>query len=119
MQIGVDAGLPTMRRSMERPTLRRMSAATGANTTQEASGMADFYKRSLVRVIDFSCDARARRLFRAFPLGADVATAMRQELLELHAGRARRQALRQATDAEDLQYVRADLPRNVLCPTGR
>lgn len=81
--------------------------------------MADFYKRSLVWVIDFSYDGRPRRLFRAFPLGTDVATAMRQELLELHAGRAQLHAVRQATDAEDLQYVRGDLPKNVFCPTGR
>jgi hypothetical protein len=36
-----------------------MRRSTGGDTTQEASGMADFYKRSMVGVIDFLQDRAA------------------------------------------------------------
>lgn len=80
--------------------------------------MADFFRTSTVWVVDFSYDGRARRLYRAFPLGTDVLSVMRQELLELHGDRAQMHAARQATDAEDLQYVRGELPKKAWCPTG-
>ena len=81
--------------------------------------MAEFFKTCTIWVVDFVYDGRARRWFRAFGPHDDVSRLMRAQLSELHGKRARRVEARQATDKEELQYLRGEEPKNVYCPTGR
>lgn len=61
----------------------------------------------------------ASRRSRAGGPHDDVPRLMRAQLSELHGERARLVEARQATDEEELQYLRGEEPRNVYCPTGR
>jgi len=81
--------------------------------------MATLFRQSQVWVLEFTYEGRARRWFKAWPQGADVPAAARELLQELYGQRARLVEVRPATPQEDLDYVRGNLPRNALCPTGR
>ena len=81
--------------------------------------MADFYKTSKVWVVDFTYDGHPRRWLKALPAGTDAATAIANLLRDLYGARSRLVTLRPASPDEETQYIRGDLPRNMLCPTGR
>ena len=81
--------------------------------------MAPFFRQSQVWVVDYRYDGRPRQWFKALPQGTDATAAMQALLHELYGAHARLTAVRPATPQEELAYVRGDLPRNVLCPTGR
>lgn len=81
--------------------------------------MATFFKSSRLWVIDFTYDGRPRRWIKALREGEDGPAVLRAELGDLYGTRARVVQVRPATRDEETQYIRGDLPKNVLCPTGR
>lgn len=81
--------------------------------------MATVFRRTQVWVVDFTYDGRSRQWFKALPQGTDAGVAMRDQLRELYGAHARLVSVRPATAQEELDYVRGNLPRNMLCPTGR
>ncbi len=81
--------------------------------------MTEFFKTSTIWVIDFLYEGRAWRWFRAFGPKADVRELMSTQLHELYGRRARLVDIRKATEEEELQYLRGEEPKNLLCPTGR
>lgn len=81
--------------------------------------MAALFKRTQVWVVEFRYDGRARRWFKALPQGTDAPAAMRALLLDLYGAHATLAQVRPATPEEELDYIRGNLPRNMLCPTGR
>lgn len=81
--------------------------------------MAEFFRSSTVWVIDFRFKGKARRWFRTFRDGVDAAPLIAQELRELHGDDAQLVEVRRASDEEEGQYLRGELPINVFCPTGR
>lgn len=81
--------------------------------------MATFFKRTQVWVVDFRYEGRPRRWFKPLPQGTDAVIAMRELLLDLHGDHAQLVSVRPASEQEELDYVRGDVPRNMLCPTGR
>lgn len=81
--------------------------------------MAEFYKTSTIWVVDFHYDGRPRRWFKAFGPHAEVSELMATELRQLYGSRARLVSVRMATDEEETQYLRGDVPKNTFCPTGR
>jgi hypothetical protein len=78
-----------------------------------------FFRRSQVWVVEFTHDGRRRRWFKALPQGADAASEMRSLLQELYGAHARLVEVHPATAQEELDFSRGNLPKNVLCPTGR
>ena len=81
--------------------------------------MSEFFKTSTIWVLDFRYDGRARRWFKAFGAGDDVRQQVTDQLHDLYGDRAVLVDVRRATLDEEIQYIRGDLPINVLCPTGR
>ena len=81
--------------------------------------MSEFFKRTHLWVVDFRYEGRPRRWFRAFTAGDDVHEQMTRMLQDLYGRRARLVQVREATDEEERQYLRDEVPGNVLCPTGR
>ncbi|HKB53848.1 MAG TPA: hypothetical protein VKD22_07600 [Ramlibacter sp.] len=81
--------------------------------------MADFFRTSTVWVIEFTFDGRPRRWLKALPQAADARSEMEVRLAELYGPRARIIAVRPATPEEETQYIRGELPKNMMCPTGR
>ncbi len=81
--------------------------------------MATFYRSSAVWVLDYRFDEHTRRWYKAYPQGADVPALFAQELRELFGTRAQALSARPATAEEETQYLRGEVPRNLLCPTGR
>jgi hypothetical protein len=81
--------------------------------------MIQLFKSSTVWVIDYRYEGRPRRWFRAYPAGAEARLLAQAELADLFGRQAQIVDVRPATDEEERQYVRADVPGNVLCPTGR
>ncbi len=81
--------------------------------------MVTLYRRTQIWVVDFTYEGRARRWFKPLPQGTDAAAAMRELLRDLYGEPARLVAVRPATEQEELDYVRGNVPRNMLCPTGR
>lgn len=81
--------------------------------------VAEFYKTSKVWVVDFTYDGHPRRWLKALPDGTDAAAEMATLLRDLYADRCRIVSVRAATPEEETQYIRGDLPRNIICPTGR
>jgi hypothetical protein len=81
--------------------------------------VAEFYKSSTVWVVEFTYDGHPRRWLKALPQGADGRAAMETHISDLYGSRARISDVRPATAAEELQYIRGDLPKNAFCPTGR
>lgn len=82
--------------------------------------MAQFFRSSRTWVVDFRYQGRPRRWFRTAPSDAvDVKAQMLALLAELYGDDAQLLAVRPASDEEELQYLRGEEPKNVLCPTGR
>jgi hypothetical protein len=81
--------------------------------------MAPFYKTSRLWVIDFTYDGRPRRWIKPLRDSEDGRAVLAAELLDLYGSRAHVVAIRPANDEEETQYIHGDLPKNVLCPTGR
>ena len=77
------------------------------------------FRSSQVWVVDFTYDGRSRRWFHALPRGTEPESAMRGVLQDLYGARAQLLAVRTATADEERDYGRGDLPKNMLCPTGR
>jgi hypothetical protein len=82
-------------------------------------GMAPFYKTSRLWVIDFTYDGRPRRWIKPLRESADGHALLAAELRDLYGSRARVVLIRPATQEEETQFIHGDLPKNVLCPTGR
>ena len=80
--------------------------------------MAEFFKTSTTWVVDFRYEGRARRWFAAFGPDDDVRRSMTATLADLYGNRAQLVDVREATDEEELQYLRGEEPKNVYCPTG-
>ena len=78
-----------------------------------------FFRGSQVWVVDFTHDGRPRRWFKALPQGTDARVAMQDLLKEWYGAPARLVDVRPASAQEELDYIRGNLPKNVLCPTGR
>lgn len=81
--------------------------------------MAQFFRTSRVWVIDFTYDGHPRRWMKALPQRTDARTEMQAQLADLYGARAHLVAVRPASAEEETQYIRGDLPKNMLCPTGR
>jgi hypothetical protein len=81
--------------------------------------VAQFFKTSRVWVVDFTYDGHPRRWLKALPDATDAAAEMKTLLQDLYGGRSRIIDVRAATPDEETQYIRGDLPKNILCPTGR
>ncbi len=81
--------------------------------------MAEFYKASEVWVVDFTYDGRPRRWLKPVPVGTDARSHIEAVVNDLYGRRGRILAVRPATPAEEMQYIRGDLPKNLYCPTGR
>ena len=81
--------------------------------------MAEFFKTSTIWVVDFRYEGRPRRWFKSFGPADDVHEQMTILLHDLFGKRAQLVEARKATADEELQYLRGDEPKNVLCPTGR
>lgn len=81
--------------------------------------MAEFFKTSTYWVVDFRYDGHPRRWFKAFGPHEDVRERVLGTLRDTYGKRAQLEALRPATEDEELQYLRGEGPRNLYCPTGR
>ena len=81
--------------------------------------MATFFRRTQVWVVDFTYEGRSRQWFKALPQGTDAQREMAALLHDLYGAHAQLAGVRPATPQEELDYVRGNLPKNVLCPTGR
>lgn len=81
--------------------------------------MAPFYKTSRLWVIDFTYDGRPRRWIKPLREREDGHAVLAAELHDLYGSRARVVEIRHATKDEETQFIRDDMPKNVLCPTGR
>lgn len=81
--------------------------------------MATFYRTSRLWVIDFTYDGRPRRWIKPLRDGQDGHALLAAELKDLYGSRARVVDIRPATHDEETQYIHGDLPKNVMCPTGR
>ena len=81
--------------------------------------MAEYFKTSTIWVVDFRCEGRPRRWFKAFGPQDDVRQQMMAALRDLYGKRAQLVDVRKATNEEELLYLRGDEPKNVFCPTGR
>lgn len=81
--------------------------------------MAEFFRSSTVWVVEFTYDGHPRRWLKALPQAADGPAELRAQLADLYGPRARLVAVRPATAEEETQYIRGELPRNIVCPTGR
>jgi hypothetical protein len=81
--------------------------------------MAEFFKTSKLWVVDFLHDGRARRWFKAFAPGVDVAAEMRGMLAEWYGNHAQLVAVREANEVEETQYLRGEEEKNAYCPTDR
>lgn len=77
------------------------------------------FRSSQVWVVEFTYDGRPRRWFQALPQGTQAQAAMRAVLQDLYGAHAHLVAVRPATADEERDYGRGDLPKNMLCPTGR
>lgn len=81
--------------------------------------MAQFFKTSQIWIVDFRFDGSPRRWFRPALPGEDVPARMRDLLAELYGPRAELVEVRPADADEEMQYLRGEVPPNVMCPTGR
>ena len=81
--------------------------------------MAKLFKTSSVWVVEFTYDGRRRTWFKPLPQGQDAMPEMTALLKELYGEHAHLVSVRPATEQEDLDFTRGNLPRNQLCPTGR
>jgi hypothetical protein len=100
---------------------RRGAQWTDTNDAHQSERMsvAQFYRTSTVWVVEFTYDGHPRRWLKALPQGTDGRTAMESHVNDLYGARARVSDVRPATTAEELQYIRGEVPKNVFCPTGR
>ena len=81
--------------------------------------MAEFFKTSKLWIVDFLHDGRARRWFKAFAPGTDVAAEMHAMLREWYGARAQLLTVRLASEEEESQFLRGEQAKNVYCQTGR
>jgi uncharacterized DUF497 family protein len=81
--------------------------------------MAQFFRVSEVWVVDYTYDGHPRRWLKALPKSADAPAQLEAELADLYGRRVRVVSVRPATAEEETQYIRGDLPKNIMCPTGR
>ena len=81
--------------------------------------MSRLFRTSRVWVVEFTHDGRSRTWFKAIPQGQDVTAEMTASLRDLYGAHAHLVSVRPATEKEDLDFIRGDVPKNQLCPTGR
>lgn len=81
--------------------------------------MATFFKTSRLWVVHYTWRGRPRRWFKALPEGADGPTVLAAELMDVQGPLARVVEIRPASQQEETDYLRGNLPKNILCPTGR
>lgn len=78
-----------------------------------------FFKTTTTWVVDFRYEGRPRRWFRGFGPETDVRSVMVTELAGLYGDKAELVEVRPATDDEEGQYLRGEVPGNRYCPTER
>lgn len=81
--------------------------------------MSEFFKTSVIWVVDFRYDGHPRRWFKALGPQDDPHQLMTNTLLNLYGKRAQLMDVRKATEEEEVQYLRGEEPKNSYCPTGR
>ncbi|VTU36463.1 hypothetical protein [Variovorax sp. RA8] len=81
--------------------------------------MATFFKTSRLWVVHYTWRGRPRRWFKALPEGADGPALLAAELMDVQGPLARVVEIRPALPQEETDYLRGNLPKNILCPTGR
>lgn len=81
--------------------------------------MAEFFKTSVIWVVDFHYEGHPRRWYKALRSHEDPQQAMMEQLQDLYGKRATLVGVRRATEEEELLYLRGDTPKNAYCPTGR
>lgn len=81
--------------------------------------MAELFRTSRVWVVEFSYEGRPRTWYKALPEGQDAVPEMAALLQDWYGRRARLLTVRPATAKEEIDYIRGDIPKNMLCPTGR
>jgi hypothetical protein len=81
--------------------------------------MATFFRNSRVWVVEFTYDGRPRQWMQALPEGSDARSVMAHRLHDLYGAHARLASVRPASEEEERDFGRGDLPKNPLCPTGR
>ena len=87
--------------------------------THGLNDMAEFFKTSVIWVVDFHYEGHPRRWYKALRSHEDPQQAMMEQLQDLYGKRATLVSVRRATEEEELQYLRGDTPKNAYCPTGR
>ncbi|ROZ75426.1 hypothetical protein [Ramlibacter sp. WS9] len=81
--------------------------------------MATFFKTSRLWVVHYTWKGRPRHWFKALPEGAYGPALLAAELMDVHGPLARVVEIRPASPQEETDYLHDELPRNILCPTGR
>ncbi len=81
--------------------------------------MATFFKTSRLWVVHYTWKGRPRHWFKALPEGVDGPALLAAELMDVHGPLARVAEIRPASPQEETDYLRGELPGNMLCPTGR
>jgi hypothetical protein len=81
--------------------------------------MSEFFKTSVIWVVDFRYDGHPRRWFKALDPQDDPQQLMTDTLHNLYGKRAQLMDVRKATEEEEVQYLRGEEPKNSYCPTGR
>lgn len=81
--------------------------------------MSEFFRTSIIWVVDFHYDGRPRRWFKALGPQDAPLQKMTATLQDLYGKRAKLVEVRRATEEEELQYLRGEEPKNSYCPTGR
>ncbi|MCG2592551.1 hypothetical protein LZ009_07115 [Ramlibacter sp. XY19] len=81
--------------------------------------MAELFRRTHVWIVDFRYEGRPRTWYKPLPQGTDAGAAMAALLRDWYGDKAQLVGVRPATEAEELQYIRGETLKNLLCPTGR
>jgi hypothetical protein len=81
--------------------------------------MAELFRSSKVWVVEFTYDGRPRTWYKAFREGRNVKQEMTDLLQDLYGRHAHLQTARPATEKEETDFIRGDVPKNQFCPTGR
>jgi uncharacterized DUF497 family protein len=81
--------------------------------------MATFYKSSRLWVVDYLYDGSSRHWLEALPEEDDGIAVLSARLHDLYGKRCRVIGIRQATQAEESDYLRGVEAKNMYCPAGR
>lgn len=79
----------------------------------------EFYRNSNTWVIDFRYEGQPRRWFKVLGQGLDPTRQVQEGLRALYGSWVQGVGVRAATAEEEAQFLRGEVVKNVLCPTGR